>query len=62
MGKTLGEARAEVGKTASTLDWLIEHGPAILADEPAAPDVVDEVYVSYLPIGTVLAAKASCRA
>lgn len=55
MGKTIGEARAEVMKSASTVDWLAENGPKILADEPAAPDVDDEVYVSYLPIGSVLA-------
>ncbi len=55
MGKTIGEARAEVEKSAATLEWLAEHGPAILADEPAAPDVDDEVYVSFLPIGTILA-------
>ena len=55
MGQTVGAARAEVEKSASTIDWIAEHGPAVLADEPAAPDVGDEVYVSYLPIGTVLA-------
>ncbi len=55
MGKTLGEARAEVEKTASALDWLAEHGPAVLADEPAQTGGEDEAYVSYLPIGTVLA-------
>ena len=55
MGKTLREARAEVEKTAAALDWLVEHGPAILADEPAPTDGDDEAYVSYLPIGTVLA-------
>ena len=55
MGKTLGEAHAEVEKTAIALDWLVEHGPAVLADEPAPTGGDDEAYVSYLPIGTVLA-------
>ena len=53
MGKTLREARAEVEKCATTAAWFAEHGPAMLADEPA-PVEGDEVYVSYLPIGTVL--------
>ena len=55
MGKTLKEARAEVEKTAAALDWVIEHGPAVLADEPAEASGEDQAYVSYLPIGTVLA-------
>lgn len=54
MGKTLGAARAEVEKCAATFDWIAANGPAILADEPVAIDGDDEVYVSYLPIGTVL--------
>src|SRR5471032_3238937 len=47
MGKTIAAARGEVEKCASTLDWLADNGPAILAD--------DQVHVSYLPIGSVLA-------
>ncbi len=54
MGKTLREARAEVGKSADMARWYAEHGPAYLADEPASV-AGEEVYVSYLPIGTVLA-------
>ncbi len=54
MGKTIVSARAEVEKCAGTLEWLAEHGPAILADEPVAADGGDRVYVSFLPIGTVL--------
>ena len=54
MGKTLREARAEVQKSADLARWYAEHGPAFLADEPA-PVAGEEVYVSYLPIGTVLA-------
>jgi succinate-semialdehyde dehydrogenase len=55
MGKTIAAARAEVEKCAVTIDWLAENGPAILADEAVAVDGDDQVYVSYLPIGTVLA-------
>jgi succinate-semialdehyde dehydrogenase len=54
MGKTLREARAEIQKSADQAKWYAEHGPALLADEPA-PVGTDEVYVSYLPIGVVLA-------
>lgn len=55
MGKTLTAARAEVEKCAATLDWIAENGPEILANEPVNVEGDDEVYVSYLPIGTVLA-------
>lgn len=55
MGKTIGAARAEVEKCAATIDWIAENGPAILADEPVTVDGDDQVHVSYLPIGTVLA-------
>jgi succinate-semialdehyde dehydrogenase len=55
MGKTIGAARAEVEKSAATIDWLAENGPAILADEPVSVDGDDQVHVSYLPIGTILA-------
>lgn len=54
MGKTIRSAQAEVEKCAATLDWLVEHGPAILADEPAEAEDGDRVYVSFLPIGTIL--------
>src|SRR6516162_9279541 len=46
MGKTIRSARAEVEKCAATLEWLAEHGPAILADEPVEADGGDRVYVS----------------
>src|SRR5450830_262952 len=55
MGKTIVAARAEVEKCASTIDWIAEHGPAIVADEPVAVDGNDQVHVSYLPIGSILA-------
>jgi succinate-semialdehyde dehydrogenase len=55
MGKTLGAARGEVEKCAATIEWIADNGPAILADEPVKVDSEDEVHVSFLPIGTVLA-------
>ena len=55
MGKTLATARAEVEKCAVTIDWLASNGPAILADEPVSVENDDQVHVSYLPIGSILA-------
>jgi succinate-semialdehyde dehydrogenase len=55
MGKTIGEARAEVEKCALALEWFAEHGPEILAAEPVEVENGDRVYVSFLPIGSVLA-------
>lgn len=55
MGKTVGAARAEIEKCAAAIDWIAENGPATLADEPVSVEDGDQVYVSYLPIGTVLA-------
>jgi len=54
MGKPIIAARAEVEKCAATIEWVAEHGPAILADEPVAVDGDDAVHVSYLPVGTIL--------
>jgi succinate-semialdehyde dehydrogenase len=55
MGKTIAAARAEVEKCAATLDWIADNGPAILADEAVAVESDDQVHVSFLPIGSVLA-------
>lgn len=55
MGKTIGSARAEIEKCAATIAWIAEHGPAILTDELVETDTEDRAYVSFLPIGTVLA-------
>ena len=54
MGKTLKDARAEVEKCAATTKWFAERGPAMLRDEPVEVEGGDRVYVSYLPIGTIL--------
>jgi acyl-CoA reductase-like NAD-dependent aldehyde dehydrogenase len=54
MGKILSEAEAEVEKCAHEADWYAEHGPKIIADEPAPTGAVN-AYVSYLPLGPILA-------
>ena len=54
MGKILEEAEAEVEKCAREADWYAEHGPQMLADAPAPTGSVD-AYVSYLPLGPILA-------
>src|SRR5215470_15538980 len=48
------EAEAEIDKCAHEADWYAEHGPKIMADEPAATGTVN-AYVSYLPLGPILA-------
>jgi acyl-CoA reductase-like NAD-dependent aldehyde dehydrogenase len=54
MGKIFSEAEAEVEKCAHEADWYAEHGPKIMADEPAPTGAVN-AYVSYLPLGPILA-------
>ena len=54
MGKILSEAQAEVEKCAWEADWYAEHGPQMLADAPAPTGGVN-AYVSYLPLGPILA-------
>src|SRR5262249_24551565 len=54
MGKVLREAEAEIEKCAHEADWYSEHGPKMMADEPAATGTVN-AYVSYLPLGPILA-------
>src|SRR5499433_554446 len=54
MGKIFAEAEAEVEKCAHEADWYAEHGPRIMADEPAPTGTVN-AYVSYLPLGPILA-------
>jgi acyl-CoA reductase-like NAD-dependent aldehyde dehydrogenase len=54
MGKIFAEAEAEVEKCAREADWYAEHGPRIMADEPAPTGVVN-AYVSFLPLGPILA-------
>jgi acyl-CoA reductase-like NAD-dependent aldehyde dehydrogenase len=54
MGKIFSEAEAEIEKCAHEADWYAEHGPKIMADEPAPTGAVN-AYVSYLPLGPILA-------
>jgi acyl-CoA reductase-like NAD-dependent aldehyde dehydrogenase len=54
MGKVLSEAEAEIEKCAWEADWYAEHGPQMLADAPAPTGGVN-AYVSYLPLGPILA-------
>lgn len=53
MGKPITQAVAEIEKCANLCDWYAENGPAMLKDGPTL--VGPHAYVSYLPIGPVLA-------
>jgi succinate-semialdehyde dehydrogenase / glutarate-semialdehyde dehydrogenase len=57
MGKTLAAARQEVAKCAVACRYFAEHAAEFLADEPADAGAVGAVdaYVSYEPLGPVLA-------
>ena len=54
MGKPLAEARAEVDKCATGLEFYAQHAPCFLADEVYDTDA-DRSWVSYEPVGVVLA-------
>jgi succinate-semialdehyde dehydrogenase / glutarate-semialdehyde dehydrogenase len=54
MGKPLREAAAEVDKCAATCDFFAENAARFLAPEPVPTHALDS-WVSYEPIGTVLA-------
>lgn len=54
MGKPLAQGKAEVEKCAWVCDYYAEHGASFLADEPAATDAARS-YVSFRPLGTILA-------
>ncbi|HEY1215355.1 MAG TPA: NAD-dependent succinate-semialdehyde dehydrogenase, partial [Bryobacteraceae bacterium] len=54
MGKILTESEAEIEKCAWEAEWYAEHGPQLMADAPAATGAVN-AYVSYLPLGAILA-------
>lgn len=58
MGKTIGSARAEVGKCALGLRWYADNAEQILADVPWSPQNAPEgarVFTRYEPLGPVLA-------
>ncbi len=54
MGKPIGQARAEIEKSAALCDYCVRHGAALLSAErpPAAPP---EAEVVFDPLGTILA-------
>lgn len=54
MGKPLAEALAEVAKSAFGCEHYAEHAAEYLADRPVPTDSI-ESYVSYTPLGVVLA-------
>jgi succinate-semialdehyde dehydrogenase len=54
MGKPIKQARGEVEKCALVCEWYADHGAALIADEATSIDG-DKAYVSFLPIGVVLA-------
>lgn len=53
MGKPVGEARAEVAKSAWAAEHYAEHAAEYLADEHLASDATTS-YVQHLPLGPVL--------
>ena len=55
MGKRYKEAVAEVEKCALGCRFYAEHGPEMIADRPAIGGPGSQNFVSYLPIGPVLA-------
>ncbi|WP_369138511.1 NADP-dependent succinic semialdehyde dehydrogenase [Modestobacter versicolor] len=57
MGKTLASAKAEVAKCATALRYYADHGPAMLEPQHLDADAVGarQAYVSYQPLGVVLA-------
>ena len=54
MGKTLKQAQQEIEKCAGLAQWYAANGPRLIADEPTTVED-DKAYVSYLPLGTILA-------
>jgi len=55
MGKPIGEAHAEVEKSATACDYYAEHGPGFLAPQEVDTGAGQRSWVAYEPIGVVLA-------
>ncbi len=54
MGKLLQESLAEIDKCAAGCEYFAQHGATLLADELVASDA-GKSYITYQPLGTVLA-------
>ncbi len=54
MGKSLKQSYGEIEKCAGLAEWYAANGPRLVADEPTTVED-NKAYVSYLPLGTVLA-------
>ncbi len=54
MGKTIGEAEAEVDKCAWNCEFYAENAESFLANE-SAPSTASQSYVAFRPLGVVLA-------
>lgn len=54
MGKPVVQGRAEIEKCAALCEWYADNGPALLAPEKTTVED-DKAYVSYLPLGPILA-------
>lgn len=52
MGMPVTQARGEINKCANLCEWYADNGPAMLEDEKTS---IDGAYISYLPLGPVLA-------
>jgi succinate-semialdehyde dehydrogenase / glutarate-semialdehyde dehydrogenase len=55
MGKPIGEARAEVEKSATACDYYADRGPGFLAPRSVDVGITQRAWVGHEPIGVVLA-------
>lgn len=55
MGKPITSAEAEIEKCAAACEYYAEHGPSMLAVEPVASEDGVERFITYQPLGVVLA-------
>jgi succinate-semialdehyde dehydrogenase/glutarate-semialdehyde dehydrogenase len=55
MGKPVGEARAEVEKSATACDYYADHGPGFLVPRTVETGGVRRSWVAHEPVGVVLA-------
>ena len=55
MGKTITDGRAEIEKCAAHCDWFAGHAEGYLADQPIDLDGAGDVFVTFNPLGVVLA-------